>query len=48
MLNFEDCIEKVKTPQKLQKKNYLDNGEYPVVAQEKSLINGYTNDKNLI
>jgi|TARA_B110000211_G_C13994299_1_gene515476 type I restriction enzyme S subunit len=48
ILHFEDCLDKVKISSKLQKKNYLEKGDYPVVAQENSLINGYTNDKNLV
>ncbi|MBT7623209.1 MAG: hypothetical protein HN595_01640 [Flavobacteriaceae bacterium] len=48
ILAFEDCLERIKKPSKLQKKKYLDKGKFPVVAQEDSIINGYTNDKNLI
>ena len=47
-LSFDDCLERVKTPPKLQKNKYLDKGKFPVVAQEDSIINGYTNDENLI
>ena len=45
---FEDCLEVVKMPPKLQKNKYLDKGNFPVVAQEDSTINGYTNDETLI
>ena len=31
---FEDCLEVVKMPPKLQKNKYLDKGNFPVVAQE--------------
>ena len=43
-LPFESCLSKVKTPFKLQKKHYLDKGEFPVVSQEVSLISGYHNN----
>tara|TARA_B100001057_G_scaffold28203_1_gene25891 strand:+ start:1813 stop:2934 length:1122 start_codon:yes stop_codon:yes gene_type:complete len=45
---FEECLQKIKTPKKLPKKKYLEKGHYPVVAQEEALINGYTDDKNLL
>ena len=41
---FEDCIEKVKYTTKLQSKDYLANGEYPIVSQEEELISGYWNN----
>ena len=47
-LAFEDCLEKIKTPPKLQKSKYLSKGKFPVIAQEDSIINGYTNDENLV
>jgi len=47
-LAFEDCLERIKTPSKLQKSKYLGKGKFPVVAQEDSIINGYTNDENLV
>ena len=47
-LTFDDCLEKIETPPKLQKSKYLSKGKFPVVAQEDSIINGYTNDENLV
>jgi type I restriction enzyme S subunit len=38
---FEKCIEKVTYTQKIQRKDFLDSGAYPVVSQEEDLINGY-------
>ncbi|MBM4310120.1 MAG: hypothetical protein FJ119_04130 [Deltaproteobacteria bacterium] len=38
---FEDCLEKVTYTQKVQRKDFLDDGAYPVVSQEESFINGY-------
>jgi type I restriction enzyme S subunit len=45
-LPFEECIQKVKTPFKLHKKDYKDFGKYPVVSQEASLISGFHDDVN--
>lgn len=41
---FEDCIEKVKYTTKLQSKDYLANGDYPIISQEEELISGYWNN----
>ena len=40
---FEDCIEDVTYTNKIQRKNFLDEGEYPVISQEEAFINGYWN-----
>lgn len=48
VLSFENCLEKVKSPKKLNKKKYLNKGKFPVVAQENTIINGYTNDESLV
>jgi type I restriction enzyme S subunit len=42
---FEDCIEKVTYTQKIQRKDFLNEGAHPVVSQEEGLINGYWNKK---
>jgi type I restriction enzyme, S subunit len=41
---FEDCIEKVTYTAKIQRKDFLDKGEFPIVSQEESFINGYWDD----
>ena len=41
-LGFEKCIEKVRTPKKIPKKEYQSTGAVPIIAQEKELVNGYT------
>lgn len=41
---FEDCIEKVTYTAKIQRKDFLDEGEFSIVSQEESFINGYWND----
>lgn len=40
-LFFENCIEKVSYTQKIQRKDFLEDGAYPVVSQEEDFINGY-------
>ena len=40
---FEDCLQKVKSSKKIPKKSFLTEGLYPIVSQEKELINGYWN-----
>jgi type I restriction enzyme S subunit len=39
--SFEDCIEQVTYTQKIQRKDFLDDGAYPIVSQEEDFINGY-------
>jgi len=39
-----DCIERVKVPSKIPKKQYLEEGTYPVISQEATQISGYWND----
>ncbi|MGE5466002.1 MAG: restriction endonuclease subunit S [Ignavibacteria bacterium] len=41
---FEDCIEKAVYTTKIQRKDFLDVGAFPVVSQEDAFINGYWND----
>lgn len=38
---FEDCIQKVTYTTKIQRKDFLDVGAFPVVSQEDAFINGY-------
>ncbi|MGY1519316.1 restriction endonuclease subunit S [Luteimonas sp. A482] len=41
---FEECIEPIKLGAKVQRKDFLEVGDYPVVSQEDAFINGYWND----
>ena len=41
---FEDCIEKIVYTTKIQRKDFLDAGTYPIVSQEVAFINGYWDD----
>jgi type I restriction enzyme S subunit len=38
---FEECIEKVIYTPKIQRKDFLDDGAYPIISQEDAFINGY-------
>jgi type I restriction enzyme, S subunit len=38
---FEECIEEVKYTTKIQRKDFLDEGEFPIVSQEADFTNGY-------
>ena len=38
---FEDCIEDVNYTAKIQRKEFLDEGEFPIVSQEAEFTNGY-------
>lgn len=42
--NFEKCIDKVIYTTKIKRKNFLENGRYPIVSQEKEIVNGYWNN----
>ncbi|MDR0800820.1 MAG: restriction endonuclease subunit S, partial [Endomicrobium sp.] len=41
---FEDCINNVIYPVKVQKKDFLHVGKFPIISQENGFINGYSND----
>jgi len=43
--SFEECIEKVTYTKKIQRKDFLDEGAYPVVSQEEDFINGYWDEE---
>ena len=38
---FASCIDQVAYTQKVQRKDFLSEGKYPIVSQEAELINGY-------
>jgi len=38
---FDDCIEKVTYTSKIQRKDFLVDGAYPIISQEEDFINGY-------
>lgn len=42
---FEDCIESVKYTRKIQRKDFLDDGQFPIVSQEAEFTNGYWDDE---
>jgi type I restriction enzyme S subunit len=41
---FEDCIEDVKYTTKIQRKEFLEEGDFPIVSQEADFTNGYWNN----
>jgi type I restriction enzyme, S subunit len=41
---FEECIEKVTYTPKVQRKDFLVEGTYPIISQEEDFINGYWNN----
>jgi len=43
---FEDCLDKVSYAPKVQRKDFLDEGAYPIVSQEANFINGYWNNES--
>lgn len=43
---FEDCLEKVTYTTKIQRKDFLKSGDFPVVSQEVWDINGYWHNKS--
>ena len=42
---FEDCIEKVTYTSKIQRKDFLTQGAFPIVSQEEAFINGFWDDE---
>jgi type I restriction enzyme S subunit len=42
---FEECIERVACNTKIQRKDYLSEGPYPIVSQEDAFINGFWDKK---
>ena len=43
--NIENCIGKIIYTNKIQRKDFLESGIFPVISQEQDLINGYWNKK---
>ena len=41
---FISCLKKVVYTKKIKKKEFLENGRYPIVSQEQEFINGYWNN----
>ncbi len=42
---FEECIEKVTYTTKIQRKDFLVEGAFPIISQEEALINGFWNNE---
>lgn len=41
IIKFEKCLEKVTYTNKIQRKDFKEEGIYPIISQEKEYINGY-------
>ena len=46
ILEFEKCLEKVVYTNKIQKKDFKEYGNYPIISQEQDFINGYWDNEN--
>ena len=44
--DFEDCIDSVRIPAKINKKDFLVEGTFPIISQEEDFINGYWNNES--
>jgi type I restriction enzyme S subunit len=42
--SFEECVEPVKYTRKIQRKDFLDDGQFPIVSQEAEFTNGFWDD----
>ena len=42
---FEDCIEKVSYTTKIQRKDFLTEGAFPIISQEEAFINGFWDEE---
>lgn len=47
-LTVDECIVKVATTEKIQRKDFLADGRFPIVSQEADFINGYWNDESAL
>ena len=43
---FENCLDKVTYTNKIQRKDFKEEGFYPIVSQEKDFINGYWDNED--
>ena len=43
--NFEDCIQLVQYTRKVQRKQFLSEGRFPIISQEADFNNGFWNDE---
>jgi len=45
-LKLTECIERIPRATKVQRKEFKDSGRFPIVSQERGLVNGYWDDEN--
>ena len=48
LVPFVQCVESVETPIKIPRKQFKKSGQFPIVSQEKDLINGYWCDESSV
>lgn len=46
--DLEDCIERVTYTPKVQRKDFLNEGTFPIISQEQDFINGYWDDASAV
>lgn len=46
MKPFENCLEKITYTTKIQRKDFLESGDFPIISQEIADINGYWNNES--
>ena len=43
--DFENCLEKVNYTNKIQRKDFKEQGNFPIISQEQEFVNGYWDDE---
>lgn len=43
-----DCINTIKVKEAIQKRDYQENGKYPIISQEKDFISGYCDSEEIL
>ena len=43
--DFENCLEKVNYTKKIQKKDFKEQGNFPIISQEQEFVNGYWDEE---
>jgi len=43
--DFDNCLEKVKYTNKIQRKDFKEQGNFPIISQEQEFVNGYWDDE---
>jgi len=46
LVEFEECLNSIPRYTKIPKKEFLEKGQYPIISQEKDLVNGYWDNED--